>query len=213
MSDTVAWVGAGVAGVVAVAAAAVLVSGHGTSPGAAAGSPGVAGAVLAASTASPSPSPSGPAPGRGGPDMRGPGMRGPGFRGFGPEIGGLLGRVLHGESTVSTPNGGTEIVDTQQGTISKIDSTTKTLTVTSTDKVSFTYVVDANTRVVDFAATNPAQATFADLKVGDTVSVVATRSGDTRTAKAVLDGKPTRQAPGHRGPHATASPSTSAASA
>jgi hypothetical protein len=118
---------------------------------------------------------------------------GPGF--FGPGIGG---RVLHGESTVQTQDG-TQIVDTQAGTISAVDTAKKTITVTSTDKVAFTYVLDSNTRVLDFATSTPAKATITDLKVGDTVEVVAIRTGDTRTAKSVVDGLPSKPLP--RGPH------------
>lgn len=137
---------------------------------------------------------------------------------------GMPGRILHGEATVQTPNGGTEIVDSQRGTISAIDTAKKTITVTSTDKVAFTYTIDSNTRLIDFALATPTQATFRDFKVGDTVGVVAVRSGDTRTARSVIDGVKAGMGwpDGHgpRGPHAplpsastSPSPSASGASA
>jgi len=192
----VAWATLGLLGAAAVAGGVyAATSGSSSTPVSAA-------AQLAAATsapATPSASPSTPKKdqhGRRGPGMLGPmGGRfgGPGF--FGPGIGG---RVLHGESTVQTQDG-TQIVDTQAGTISAVDTAKKTITVTSTDKVAFTYVLDSNTRVLDFATSTPAKATITDLKVGDTVEVVAIRTGDTRTAKSVVDGLPSKLLP--RGPH------------
>lgn len=210
----IAWATLAVLGAVAVGGGAyALTRGGGATPGV------DAAAQLAAAT-SPSPNAS-PSPksddGRPGPNGRfgGPMMRGP----VGPMggIGAPGGQLLHGESTVQTPDGKTQVVDTQRGTISSLDSAHKSLTVTSTDKASFTYVVDANTRFIVFGATKPAQATFADLKQGDTVEIMAIRSGDTRTAKSVVDGLPTAKdgkswpGPGQR-PHKPA-PSTSAAGA
>lgn len=190
------WATAGIVAAVAIAGAAVLTSGHGHLSGGSTAT-GADGALLAATSASPSPSPSNaprhPGPNRvhgfGGPDLDG-----------GPAFGGAQGRLLHGEATVSNPNGGTQIVDTQQGTISKLDAAAKTVTVTSSDKVSFTYVVDSNTRLIDFAASNPGQATFSNLKTGDTVRIVAVRNGDTRTATSLVDGTPTGKQGGHGGP-------------
>lgn len=212
----VAWATLAVLGAVAFGGGAyALTRGGGSSP-----STGAA-ARLAAATTSPSPNSSAqPKPnddqrrhgGIGGPMMRGP-LGGLGVFG-GPGAGGQL---LHGESTVQTPDGKTQIVDMQRGTISSLDSGKKSVTVTSSDKVSFTYVTDANTRFIVFSASKPAQATFADLKQGDTVEIMAIRSGDTRTAKSVVDGLPTIKDGkgwpgfGHR-PDAPA-PSTSASGA
>jgi hypothetical protein len=169
-----------------------------------------AAAQLAAATASPSPS-SSASPNNDG--RRGPGgpmMRGPA---------GVGGQVLHGESTVQTRDGKTQIVDTQRGIISSLNSAKKSLTVTSSDKVSYSYVTDSSTRFIVFSASKPAQATFAELKTGDTVEIAAIRSGDTRTVKAVVDGVPTikdhmgRPGPGHRPGAPSPSASASGASA
>jgi hypothetical protein len=167
----------------------------------------------AAAATSPSSSPSGSQDDKGG--RRGPGGAGPsGWGRFagpaGPGAGGLGrlpggGDVLHGEATVKTPSAGTEIVDTQNGTISAVDTTAKTITITSTDKASFSYVVTSTTRLVDFAAASPMKATLADLLVGDTVRIVATRSGDVRTATSLLDDMPT----GKNHPMRSAGPNTS----
>jgi hypothetical protein len=181
-----------------------------------------AAAQLAAATASPSPS-SSASPnndgrrGPGGPMMRGPAGVG-GMLGLGGMFG-VGGQVLHGESTVQTRDGKTQIVDTQRGIISSLDSAKKSLTVTSSDKVSFSYVTDSSTRFIVFSASKPAQATFAELKTGDTVEIAAIRSGDTRTVKAVVDGVPTikdhmgRPGPGHRPGAPSPSASASGASA
>jgi hypothetical protein len=204
----VAWSTLGVLG--AAAAAGGIYAAVSGSPASSASTSG-SGVLTAASSTAPSAAPPTSGNEQGGPRGRGgaggPWMRGPG----GPAMGGMFGiggpgRVLHGESTVATANGGTEIVDTQSGTVSAIDTTKKTVTVTSTDKVAFTYVVDSSSRIVDFATSTPAKATLADLKVGDTVEVTAIRSGDTRTVKALVDGKP---APGTRGGHGPQAPAAS----
>jgi hypothetical protein len=206
----VAWATLAVLGAVAVGGGAYAATrGDGGGPAT------PAAAQLAAATATPSPSASasphdksgrrGPV----GPMMRGPMMRGP------AGVGGMLGvggQVLHGESTVQTRDGKTQIVDTQRGTVSSLDSAKKSLTVTSSDKVSFSYVTDSDTRFIVFSASKPGQATFADLKQGDTVEIVAVRTGDTRTAKSVVDGAPTiKDHKGWPGPaHRPGAPSPSA---
>lgn len=202
----VAWVTLAVLGAAAVGGGV-----YAATSGSSAGPVSAAGQLAAATSApaTPNASPSTPEKDQGG--RRGPGVLGPmGGRFGGPGVGGLAGpglggRVLHGESTVQTKDG-TQVVDTQAGTISAIDTSKKTITVTSTDKVAFTYVLDSTTRILDFTATAAAgaptsppatrpaarpTATISDLKVGDTVEVVAIRTGDTRTAKSVVDGKPT----------------------
>lgn len=222
-SRAVAWATLAALGAVAVGGGAYAATrGDGGGPST------PAAAQLAAATTSPSPSPSASPhdkPGRrgpGGPMMGGPMMRGPmmgGPAGIGGPLG-AAGQVLHGESTVQTKDGKTQIVDTQHGTISSIDSAKKTITVTSADKVAFTYVTDSDTKFTVFSASKPAQATLADLKAGDTVEIVAVRSGDTRTVKSVVDGVPTIKdhkgwpgtGPGHWRPGAP-SPSASASGA
>ncbi len=201
----VAWSTLGALGAAAAAGGiyAAVSGGSASSTASASGS-----SVLTADSST-APSPAPPTSGnqqsrpRGPGEPGGPWMRGPG----GPAMGGMFGiggpgRVLHGESTVATANGGTEVVDTQSGTISSVDTTKKTVTLTSTDKVAFTYVVDTSSRIVDFAASTPAKAALSDLKVGDTVVVVAVRTGDTRTVRSLVDGKPTPGARDRHGPQA-----------
>lgn len=218
-SRHVAWATLGAVGVAAAIGGVVALNAGATTN--ASDSAALAKAA-AATSAAPSPSPSASGQNHDG-GRRGP--AGPGHAGLGglgrlDGLGGLAGlgsfgrprglgglgpgEVLHGESTVQTKDGKTEIVDTQTGTISAVDTTAKTITVASSDKVSFTYTVDSATRLVDFAASSPMKATLADLKVGDAVAVVATRTGDTRTATGVVDGMPTR---GESGPVGTAAPS------
>ena len=225
----VAWATVGVLAAGAVAGGSYLV-GHAGTP-----SSPTAAALPAAATgdATPAPTPT-PGPGRdhdgrpfgpGGFAGAGPmsGGAGPGAAGLGgplmDKLGALGGKVLHAEATVQTPNG-TEVVDTQVGTVSGVDTNANTLTVKSSDNVSFTYVVDSNTRIVVFPAapststpqmtpqTKPqvqTSAALSDVLSGDTVRVVAVRTGDTRTAKGVVDGEPTFAGgrfghPGGRGP-------------
>ena len=230
-SKVVAWATLGILGAAAAAGGLYAAASAGSSAPAAS----TATAQTAADT-SPSPSPSAKPNdqngrrGAGGPGFAGAhgGFGGPGFGGalggFGGFSGPASGRVLHGESTVATAKGGTEIVDTQSGTITSIDASAKTITVTSTDKVAFSYVVATSTRLIDFAVTSPQKAAFADLKVGDTVQISAVRVGDTRTASSVVDGTPVRKpmpagtaqprAPHGHAPSKTAAPSpaTTAAS-
>ncbi len=213
------WATAGVLGAGAIAAGGLLtdVNAH-----AASGSSTTARAALVVdSSSSPAPSGTTPKPGPksggrgGGPGGFGGRFGGPGsFGGGGFGGAGGLGRTLHSEATVSLPKGGTEIVDTQAGTITAIDTASSTVTVTSSDKVAFSYVLSSTTRLLVFSGsvppkgtppatatppakpTPPAKATISSLKVGDTVNVTAIRSGDTRTASSLIDGVPTRPAGG-----------------
>jgi len=206
----VAWATLAVLGAVAVGGGAYAATRGGGGPST------PAAAQLAAATASPSPSSSASPKdndGRRGPG--GPMMRGPAGGGGRLGLGGMFGpagQLLHGESTVQTAGGKTQIVDTQRGTVSSLDSAKKSLTVMSADKVSFTYVTDSATRFIVFSASKRGPATFADLKQGDTVQIVAIRDGDTRTAKAVVDGAPTiKDHKGWPGPaHRPGAPSPSA---
>jgi hypothetical protein len=187
----VAWSTLGVVGALAIAGGIYAATNQGGPPS------GGGVAALAADTAAssrgvPSASPSSsPNPGK----HHGPRVGGPGLM--------PRGQVLHGESVVQKPGGGTDIIDVQRGKITAVDTAKKTITVTSSDNVAFTYVVDANTRFVDFSLTKPRKATFTDVKVGDTVGVTAVRSGDTRTARSVVDGAKLGWPGGNgpRGPH------------
>lgn len=98
----------------------------------------------------------------------------------------LGGRILHGEATVLTPQGKTQVVDFQHGKITAV--TASTVTVRSTDGFTATYTVDKTTRIV----LNGTAGTLSRLKTGDEVRVFATKSGATATAKAVIDGMPAR---------------------
>lgn len=180
----VAWATLGVLAAAAVAGG-VYVSAASVGPG---GTPTVA-AAADATTAPASPSasatPGSPAAPWGPHGMRHGeghpwGWGGPGMRGFG-------GNLLHGEATVQTPQG-LQVVDVQVGTVTAVDA--HSITVRSSDNVTFSYTVDASTKVVDFALPRGTSATISDVKVGDTVRVVAVRNGATRTAKMIADGQP-----------------------
>ncbi|MFZ0664526.1 MAG: hypothetical protein WAM97_02140 [Acidimicrobiales bacterium] len=124
------------------------------------------------------------------PSKGGPGHFG-GGRGFGGQRGGFggiggfggLGDVLHGEATVKGPNG-LETIEFQNGTISSVkdvSGSTWSLVVTSSDKTAITYVVNSGTSV------NGGESGISTVKTGDTVSVIATISSGTSTAKTVMD--------------------------
>jgi hypothetical protein len=218
----VAWTTLGGLGAVAVAAGAYAATTGGSPATVGTAATGEDVVSSTAPTAPPSLNPSAPAGGPARPGGRGHG--GPGFGPVGPgAFGPGAGRVLHGEATVVLPSGGTQIVDTQSGTISAIDASKNLVTVKSSDNVSFSYTVDSTTHLFVATAATPGTATIADLKVGDTVMVRAVRTGDTRTAETIMDGKPTMAAgrgpggwggPGDgRGPKPTAPPSASASAA
>src|SRR4051812_35150684 len=153
--------------------AAGLLAG-GAAIGAAVSQLGVTGA------ASPTPKPnSSVAPARPFPHPgQGFGHRGPGHGG------GLagLGRVLHGQATVQAPTGGTKVMSLQTGAITAISGSQ--VTVKSTDGFTTTYTVDKDTRIV----LRGTQGALSSLKSGDTVPVLAVKSGSSWTAKAVRVG-------------------------
>ncbi|HEV7149051.1 MAG TPA: hypothetical protein VGN48_18835 [Pedococcus sp.] len=98
----------------------------------------------------------------------GPGLRG---NGLGQAIPGLgaLGSVQHGEFTVAGANGQATVMTLQRGTVTAASGSS--VTVRSTDGYTATYAVDSSTR-----------GNATKLANGDTVLVVATKSG----SKAVL---------------------------
>jgi hypothetical protein len=98
----------------------------------------------------------------------GPGLRGNGLGQAIPGFG-ALGSVEHGEFTVAGANGQATVMTLQRGTVTAASASSAT--VRSTDGFTATYSLDSSTRV-------PA----AKLANGDTVLVVATKSG----SKAVL---------------------------
>ncbi|MGK5555784.1 DUF5666 domain-containing protein [Actinomadura kijaniata] len=87
--------------------------------------------------------------------------------------------ALHGEFTVKDKDGKYVLRDVQRGQVTAASATS--LTVKSEDGTSWTWTVNGDTRV----ARNEK---ITSLKAGDTVRVVGTRSGETRTAAFV--GKP-----------------------
>jgi hypothetical protein len=129
------------------------------------------------SAQSPAPSPSASAPSG---HRRGPGRFGAlgGLGGFGFGGGGL-GGAIHGEATVPKSGGGYQTIDLQRGTVSTVSDSS--LTVTSADGYSATYVVSSSTEV------NAQAAGIGTVKVGDSVAVTATLSGTTATAASIID--------------------------
>ncbi|MET9113275.1 hypothetical protein ABZX38_03615 [Streptomyces longwoodensis] len=107
------------------------------------------------------------------PDRHG---RGP-WSGFG-------GEGVHGEATVKDPDSGDWVVRTwQRGTVEKTDG--DRVTVHSEDGTSWTWTVGEDTTVRREEGSTAGADT---LKKGDTVLVVGTRDGGTRTADRVLSG-------------------------
>ncbi|MGI3783037.1 MAG: DUF5666 domain-containing protein [Janthinobacterium lividum] len=91
----------------------------------------------------------------------------------------LTKRALHGEVALAGEKH--RVVDFQRGTVSAVSASS--ITVRSTDDFSATYVVDASTKVRQAKE----KTTIADVKTGDEVRVVATKSGATRTANRIGD--------------------------
>jgi len=120
------------------------------------------------STSSPPPMPAMHHPGRG--------------HGWGPGgplgIGGLGGRVLHGEFTISTPSG-YKTVEVQTGKVTAVSSSS--LTVSSADGFSQTYKVLSDT-IVDAQAGG-----ISSVSDSDQVTVVASVASGTSTATDVID--------------------------
>lgn len=135
---------------------------------------GVAGATYAAAS-DPSPSPSGSSsegpqqvPGLGG--DRGPGGHGP--------RGGFPG-AIHGTFVVPNQDGtGYQTVQMQHGTVTAVSATS--ISVTSDDGFTATYVVDADTKVNRDGA-------IADIAADADVLVMATVDGSTATAQRIVD--------------------------
>lgn len=106
---------------------------------------------------------------------------GPGMGGGGPQPPGGFGGMdasLHGEFVVSDGNGGYLTELTQTGKITAISATS--VTAASDDGFTGTYTIDASTVVAD--------GRLSDLAKGDTVSVVATKSGAAATATRLVEG-------------------------
>ncbi|HXW46936.1 MAG TPA: hypothetical protein VEL03_19245 [Streptosporangiaceae bacterium] len=128
-------------------------------------------AQSAAPNASPSPSTSPLHRFRGG--FGGFGFGGPGF-GFGG-----FGGAIHGQLIEPKSGGGYQTVDVQRGTVTAVSSSS--ITVKSADGFTATYAVAGSTEV------NAQAAGIATVKVGDTVSIVATVSSGKATAASIID--------------------------
>ena len=100
--------------------------------------------------------------------------------------------AIHGQFTVAAPGGGYQTLDTQQGTVSAVSSSS--ITVKSADGFTATYSVDTNTLV------NAGRDGIANVKTGDTVHVIAVVSGGTASAVEVTDGTNLRNLRGRWAP-------------
>jgi VCBS repeat-containing protein len=103
--------------------------------------------------------------------------------------GGIERRALHGEFTVPQRGQGrsqsghvqTQVVDTQRGEITAIDTKAKTLTVKSRDGFTRTYTVTSDTTI----KSKGADESFGDLKVGERAMVLSQKQGDTYVAQRI----------------------------
>jgi hypothetical protein len=95
-------------------------------------------------------------------------------------LGKLQGRLLHGEFTVEGKDGKPVNVAEQRGTVNAVSPTS--ITLTSKDGFSRTYVVDSNTRV----RVDGKKGTISGVKTGQQAAVVAKVNGSTETAQLVI---------------------------
>ncbi|GAA3294259.1 hypothetical protein Dvina_50435 [Dactylosporangium vinaceum] len=116
--------------------------------------------------------------GPGGNGQGGPGGMG-NFGGGGMGAGAGLSGALYGDFTASDGNGGYATKRLQTGTVTAISATS--ITAKSADGHATTFVINGSTSV------DNGNDQVADVKTGDTVTVVGTVSGDTATATAIND--------------------------
>jgi hypothetical protein len=90
-----------------------------------------------------------------------------------------LGNALHGDFVVADGGNGYPTERLQNGTVAAVSATD--LTVKSVDGYTQTYVVGSNTAV------DRGQDTIAKVATGNTVTVIATLSGQTATASTIED--------------------------
>jgi hypothetical protein len=95
---------------------------------------------------------------------------------------GLARRALHGELTLQTPDGVKTVV-VARGEVTALAG--DSITVKSSDGVSTSFRINGDTRFGFLREPDPR----AELKVGDSVWVAGTRSGDTVTATRVVSAK------------------------
>jgi hypothetical protein len=98
--------------------------------------------------------------------------------------GGLLSRIEHGEATVDTSNGGTQVVDIQRGTVAS--SSSGQLTVRSADGFTATYTVNNSTTI----RKNGKPSDISQVVVNDRITVVAVKTDSTITAQRINDTGP-----------------------
>jgi hypothetical protein len=89
----------------------------------------------------------------------------------------LLARALHGEVTLAGEQH--RVVDFQRGVVQEVSSTS--LTVTSEDGFTATYVLNGDTKVRKLG--DPS--TIGEIKKGDRLRVIALKDGSTLTAKLI----------------------------
>jgi hypothetical protein len=92
----------------------------------------------------------------------------------------LQGRLLHGEFTVEGKGGTPTNVAEQRGTVNAVSSTS--ITLTSKDGFSHTYVVDSSTRV----RVDGKKGAIGGVKPGQDAAVLAKVNGSTETAELVI---------------------------
>jgi hypothetical protein len=104
----------------------------------------------------------------------------------GPAKSGQHAQFQHGEAVVRDKDGKLITVDRQRGSVIAAPATS--ITVRSSDGTSWAWTIVKDTKVRGpNLKTEPAS----NIKVGNTVAVGGQRSGDTRTARAVIDPPPT----------------------
>jgi hypothetical protein len=100
---------------------------------------------------------------------------------FGHGLGGarLGGRTLHGQATVQTDNG-TKTYVFASGKVTSLSGSS--ITITSSDNVATTFAINGDTR---YGFRNFSQPQ-AELKTGQTATVIGTKAGDTNTATRIM---------------------------
>lgn len=103
----------------------------------------------------------------------------------------LAGRMLHGEMVVKGKDGNPVTVDSIRGEVTAVSASS--ISVKASDGVSMTYVVTSDTKVHEVtpgtsgAKPTVAKGTIADIANGDSVLVAGTKSGDTITARQIVE--------------------------
>jgi hypothetical protein len=104
---------------------------------------------------------------------------------------GPLGNAVHGDFVVRTSSGAFATERFQTGTVTRL--ATNSISLTSQDHYVGSYLINASTVL------NRGAITIHDVKLGDTVTVIATLSGNTATATTVTDTADTQYPTTHAG--------------